>query len=94
MREPLDKGFDLRQEGPVFIRFDRSNGELCYTGLAPNGRFATEAWLCMPGEKTKEGESLKLPTVDQLEGSKGKGSKSSKSSSSNTTTSSSKEDKE
>ena len=50
--------FEFKQEGPVFIRFNKQEGEMCYTGLAPNGKFATETWLCMAGDKTKEAKSI------------------------------------
>jgi hypothetical protein len=68
LKGPLNNHkFELKQEGPVFIRFDRGSGELCYTGLAPNGKFATETWLCMAGDKVKAGEAIKLPSREDLE---------------------------
>lgn len=68
LKGPLEsRKFEFRQEGPVFIRFNRANGEMCYTGLAPNGKFATESWLCMAGDKTKAGEFIKPPTPEELE---------------------------
>jgi hypothetical protein len=67
LKEPIasKNQYEIKQEGPVFIRFSKRSGELCYTGLAPNGKFATQSWICMDGENTKEGEGLKLPSQEE-----------------------------
>ncbi len=57
--------FELRQEGPVFVRFDKSSGQLCYTGIAPNGHFIADTWLCMNGSRAKQG--LSIPTPESAE---------------------------
>lgn len=61
--------FEFKQEGPVFIRFNKNNGEMCYTGLAPDGKFATESWLCMAGNKVKEGEAIDLQKPSKTDSS-------------------------
>ena len=60
LKEPLThkNQFEFKQEGPVFLRFNKSSSELCFTGIGPNGRFVTDAWLCMQGDKTKAGEVI------------------------------------
>ncbi|MDJ0625020.1 MAG: hypothetical protein QNJ31_01475 [Candidatus Caenarcaniphilales bacterium] len=55
----------LKQEGPVFIRFSQASGELCYTGIGPNGKFITDSWLCLSGNKVKEGEAIEIPSVGE-----------------------------
>ncbi len=50
--------FEFKQEGPVFLRFNKNKGDICYTGLGPNGKFVTDAWLCMDGDKTREAEIM------------------------------------
>jgi len=52
--------FEFKQEGPVFLRFNKYNGDLCYTGIGPNGKFVTDAWLCLEGDKTRAGETLQM----------------------------------
>ncbi len=50
--------FEFKQEGPVFLRFNKNKGDICYTGLGPNGKFVTDSWLCMDGDKIKEAEIM------------------------------------
>ncbi|MDX1919824.1 MAG: hypothetical protein SFU25_03710 [Candidatus Caenarcaniphilales bacterium] len=50
--------FDFKQEGPIFIRFNKAKGDLCYTGIGPNGKFVTDAWICIDGSKTKAGDEV------------------------------------
>lgn len=50
--------FEFKQEGPVFLRFNKSKGDLCYTGIGPNGKFVTSSWMCMDGDKTKDAEIM------------------------------------
>jgi hypothetical protein len=63
--------FELRQEGPVFVRFDKSSGQLCYTGIAPNGHFIAETWLCMNGTRAKQGLSIQAPEAEGANESSG-----------------------
>lgn len=50
--------YEFKQEGPVFLRFNKTKGDLCFTGIAPGGKFATDSWVCLQGDIVKDGEVI------------------------------------
>ncbi|HEY9886261.1 MAG TPA: hypothetical protein V6C96_03265 [Vampirovibrionales bacterium] len=47
---------------PIFLRFNKSNGTICYTAIG-DGKFLTDSWRCLDGSKVQEAEVMKAEEI-------------------------------
>jgi hypothetical protein len=50
--------YEFKQEGPIFLRYNKVAGDMCYTVIGQTGKFMTDSWICMAGNKIKSGDKV------------------------------------